>query len=646
MCRIVLESTLAPACRTTETRQQTLRKYGVKGLQQIGLLCAVATFENTLNELLCTPLDQNMEEHACQVLEGTGWNLGPYRVSWRSKRQSYSGGDRRSSILQSQRDKRRESLRSVPSSNRIVHEVDEGGIAHPPLPSTTLRLITRFPMDVDTETYAAQDVFSCATPTTASVATSFASPALSCVHELGTRSMAPRSLAISGILKPLTPEASFSGNLRMTLPSNTATPEKSGSKLESSPSTMKLEHATPPMKKEGETSVPATRKIYDQVSQSSTCSDSFQSPILQKRSSIDASKNVLSYTSKYPRGVKTKSVSGLTPSSHEATQLTQPSATIIPRRTSSPPASPLSKQFKNMADYSQNQNILPLSEAPLSLTSSKSSAKSDNSEPQNETPPPRPNPTNVTSSPEKFRYRSSETNWARGHDGREIIHRRSESTSFAAAHVPRYLLQILNFDAKRSICFSLHTLLFCGMGANEYHEHPYLMSSTDKRIIGFIYFKSASNNYLAAHFAALAHACKVPAEVLQARLKDAQAFHMSSCEFPTDIVTAAQFLAAKLSQRHVDFYDMAPKLMPASRNNPWAVMEVLGLFGILGLLQRYSAVVDDGLGLEKEVAELMAGSYGRALDFDAEEKYTVNVEALGRPVSSDDGNLWGGNVQY
>ncbi|ORY33917.1 hypothetical protein BCR33DRAFT_856179 [Rhizoclosmatium globosum] len=210
--------------------------------------------------------------------------------------------------------------------------------------------------------------------------------------------------------------------------------------------------------------------------------------------------------------------------------------------------------------------------------------------------------------------------------------------------LPRYLTNIHSLDMKRYLCMMLNLLLFTSSDFNT-SGHPYLMRRCDKFILGFIYFRSTSNIYLASHFAKLALDNRVDSNMLAKAFERNHGWSGDDSNIPTDFFDLSQLLTAKIATRNVDHYILSMQLMAASRNNPWAVLEVVSLLGLFGLLQRLTAVLDDELGLELEVEKAIQANVKEVLGLNV-GKTSANIDSPPFQDKSSNGLLWGGAIRF
>ncbi|KAJ3014397.1 UNVERIFIED_CONTAM: hypothetical protein HDU68_000297 [Siphonaria sp. JEL0065] len=244
---------------------------------------------------------------------------------------------------------------------------------------------------------------------------------------------------------------------------------------------------------------------------------------------------------------------------------------------------------------------------------------------------------------------------------------------------PRYLKKITNIGLKRVYCTLFSKLVFwtdedddIASGTFDGIYQPDL-PFTDRLVICYVYFMGASNHLLALHFAyvAIVRFGVDPSE-LELSLMAAQDFnHKSdkSVHNPLEIMAALSYYSARRYHRRM--WRLAPKLYSATEN-PATVMAFVSLTSFLTLLQRFSAVVDDGKGLEPEVLDFLKTSDAKSIglhtlthssnsfDFDASPEEleiewddididTISVAAASLRMSVRQltaGQVWGGGAEY
>ncbi|KAJ3386963.1 hypothetical protein HDU84_001176 [Entophlyctis sp. JEL0112] len=209
---------------------------------------------------------------------------------------------------------------------------------------------------------------------------------------------------------------------------------------------------------------------------------------------------------------------------------------------------------------------------------------------------------------------------------------------------PKYIQQMKNISAKRSLCYVLNTIIFSATDSNKSSGHPYLLSLEDKFIIGFIFFMSIPNYYLAAHFATLiADKTSTSASSLAQMFEAAKTFNTKCTDTPKDVVSITKILAAKVAVRDEDHFDISPQLYRVSKHNPWAVTEAVSLLSVFALLHRYTAIVENNFEWEKDVERVVYGEFGKEIGLNNVAP-TVNIgckqNVVGEPT------IWGGNVAY
>ncbi|KAJ3347650.1 hypothetical protein HDU83_001916 [Entophlyctis luteolus] len=209
---------------------------------------------------------------------------------------------------------------------------------------------------------------------------------------------------------------------------------------------------------------------------------------------------------------------------------------------------------------------------------------------------------------------------------------------------PKYIQQMKNISAKRSLCYVLNTIIFSATDSNKSSGHPYLLSLEDKFIIGFIFFMSIPNYYLAAHFATLiADKTSTSASSLVQMFEAAKTFNTKCTDTPKDVVSITKILAAKVAVRDEDHFDISPQLYRVSKHNPWAVTEAVSLLSVFALLHRYTAIVENNFEWEKDVERVVYGEFGKEIGLNNVAP-TVNIgckqNVVGEPT------IWGGNVAY
>ncbi|KAJ3014396.1 UNVERIFIED_CONTAM: hypothetical protein HDU68_000296 [Siphonaria sp. JEL0065] len=243
---------------------------------------------------------------------------------------------------------------------------------------------------------------------------------------------------------------------------------------------------------------------------------------------------------------------------------------------------------------------------------------------------------------------------------------------------PRYLAQIHSIEIKRVYCSMLSKIIFwtdqdddiaSGTFDGVYRpEFPF----TDRLIVCYVYFMGASNHLLALHFAYLAIVkYNVQPWELDMALIAARDFNHKEPKSMNDTLEIMVALAYYSSRRyHKRMWRLTPRLLVVTEN-PATVMAFVSLSSVLTMLHRYSAMVDDGLGSEVEVAEFQLSEgveigldilegVCNSKDFDASAEEleiewddvdldTINVAAAslrGTIRQFTAGQVWGGGVEY
>ncbi|KAJ3132937.1 hypothetical protein HK100_004818 [Physocladia obscura] len=158
-----------------------------------------------------------------------------------------------------------------------------------------------------------------------------------------------------------------------------------------------------------------------------------------------------------------------------------------------------------------------------------------------------------------------------------------------------------------------------------------------------------------AHFAKmLQDSKKVTAANLKQTYLKAKSFTFENTDPLKDFLSVSQILALKVATRNVEHYAISPKLYKASNKNPWATMEVVSLLGVFTLLHRYTAIMDDEIGLEPEVRLMVDSDYGNGLGLKklSVKDFLINIAKIDRGKSAKTKNIdvgfeiWGGNVEF
>ncbi|KAJ3026897.1 UNVERIFIED_CONTAM: hypothetical protein HDU68_004868 [Siphonaria sp. JEL0065] len=222
--------------------------------------------------------------------------------------------------------------------------------------------------------------------------------------------------------------------------------------------------------------------------------------------------------------------------------------------------------------------------------------------------------------------------------------------------IPRYLLSMISLESRRVFCYNLSISLFAGSDTPAHLPFPYGLTVREKIILGFIFFTSIPNYYLASHFAKLAADRKIPTTALLEALKQSK----SKTQDVQDFMSIVRLLTSKIAVRDSEHYDISPLLLPVSNNNARVVLEVVTVLGSFALMHRYSAVWDDEMGLEPEVKDVVKGFYGKEIglgdcDYSANcsDGTSRNVTGIGgasgmsyQHTPAKEGQLWGGGVKY
>ncbi|KAI8611924.1 hypothetical protein BC830DRAFT_1139115 [Chytriomyces sp. MP71] len=206
--------------------------------------------------------------------------------------------------------------------------------------------------------------------------------------------------------------------------------------------------------------------------------------------------------------------------------------------------------------------------------------------------------------------------------------------------LPRYFKELHLFPAKRAICFSLNMALF---STKDVH-----ISFKDKLILSVVSYLVIPNNYLASHFAYVAEKNGVEtSEILEAF---GSAKTMNVADPPTDFRSLALFLTVKIARRDPDHYALTPRLLEASENNHLKTLELTYLLAILAMLQRYSAMYDDGSGLESELRDFASSKYLHQLGLSTVDHVAntnvSNSTMVTNAASTIKATIWGGGKQF
>ncbi|KAJ3124249.1 hypothetical protein HK100_011303, partial [Physocladia obscura] len=238
-------------------------------------------------------------------------------------------------------------------------------------------------------------------------------------------------------------------------------------------------------------------------------------------------------------------------------------------------------------------------------------------------------------------------------------------------------------ETKRLFCGLLHQAIFT-TNPQQSLDARYTASFdlSDKAVLAFVYFSGTSNNLLKSHFAYLAHSLGVSAQALLLAVKYAKTFNHKLpgwVETAMDVMIPLVYYTAR--RYHKRMWRLSPQLLRVCDNddgggsNPATVLAFCTFAGVLTLLQRYSAVVDDGEGFEEVVAKFVRSAYGIECGLDLEEccgttssdKFFASEEELDIDWDDVDVNilaqataslrmgvgkiigreeLWGGHIQY
>ncbi|KAJ3416114.1 hypothetical protein HDV05_003083 [Chytridiales sp. JEL 0842] len=142
-----------------------------------------------------------------------------------------------------------------------------------------------------------------------------------------------------------------------------------------------------------------------------------------------------------------------------------------------------------------------------------------------------------------------------------------------------------------------------------------VLSAHIKVVLGYVFFASCDNGYLAAHFAKTAEHMQIPAIVLRASVEvggNWTSFQLTPETKTLDAFLVYAFLVAR--RQRADFYPLAEKLVDLKNSSVQIVMEVVGLLSYLSFLHRFTAVFnDDTLDIEADVKALAESEYGATL---------------------------------
>ncbi|KAJ3232838.1 hypothetical protein HDU81_002638 [Chytriomyces hyalinus] len=210
--------------------------------------------------------------------------------------------------------------------------------------------------------------------------------------------------------------------------------------------------------------------------------------------------------------------------------------------------------------------------------------------------------------------------------------------------VPRYMLRKQAGGAKRSLCRVWNLGFYMDDPEGLQPHIPF----QDKLVLGILFFRSTQNGYLLAHFAHLAHSHAVPVQAVQDALAVSKQNVATVLKEKIEFKHLSQLLACKIAIRDCEHYQLSCRLLEAADGNVSRVMELVNLMGLYALLQRYTAVFDDGSGLEHECEAAVETDIGKALGLANMDPYTANSEAAaelnsGSPSAAA---IWGGGVTF
>ncbi|KAI8612136.1 hypothetical protein BC830DRAFT_1138183 [Chytriomyces sp. MP71] len=184
--------------------------------------------------------------------------------------------------------------------------------------------------------------------------------------------------------------------------------------------------------------------------------------------------------------------------------------------------------------------------------------------------------------------------------------------------LPRYLAKISNGISKRRLTTMLRRLIFWDDNAPELSlsTQPVvaILSLKDRLVLSFVYMMAASNGLLAAHFGYTAARHGVKPSELEYAWATATNFSTEFLERITDPLDFMILLTYAVARRlHKRTYAMSPSLFNICGGNPATTMCLTGLLSTLACIHRFSVIVDDCFGFEREVAVFAAStSYGIA----------------------------------
>ncbi|KAI9104420.1 hypothetical protein DFS34DRAFT_603089 [Phlyctochytrium arcticum] len=205
---------------------------------------------------------------------------------------------------------------------------------------------------------------------------------------------------------------------------------------------------------------------------------------------------------------------------------------------------------------------------------------------------------------------------------------------------PRYYISMSQFPFKRILIYNMWQFILgqtpnpCpvklgdifpngptvpSLPADHFYDerfNPHLTADI-KIALGYVYFVSCDNMYLAAHFAKIAQHVGIPVEVLKRAIDIGASQGTISRPRPAGVNFMAYmcvytFLVAR--RQRFDFFPMSEKLVDLAGGDEILVMDLVSALCMFAFCQRYTAVWnDDELPLEAEVQAMVDSSYGEAL---------------------------------
>ncbi|KAI8617781.1 hypothetical protein BC830DRAFT_1112069 [Chytriomyces sp. MP71] len=588
--RAVLRATQAvtkiPASRQEETRTSIVQSYGEKGLQQIAHLCGVAAMNDTIKELLCIDIPAPIEVYALKVLKDSGWTVGPHRIS--NDPELGNNPNRNSSLMSLEEIALLQQQLRTPSSETPA--------------KCATNLIQQRPSQLFQASLVARSGGN-----------------LKSVEELATLQVVMNSVRRSGnqlsverferLAVPATTAQRIIASRNSVIPVTNSLPRN----LAKSPVTATITYTfgnrhSESVKRDSH----LTANLSMPRNQSSKSRE--QLPVMNARRHSNVSHRRQSSAAQFEMMQRIESSGHVSDHFSPSLRISVGSSVLSNTRTST-----------------LDQSIY------LSSITHESAMERDMTA------------ENVIRS--KFLFLKHSAKISKLHAALFKGFPSTKKTLHSWIHskfgfLPRYLLQMTSFEAKRAICSSLETLLFTGAGCGS--EHPYLMTCRDKICLGFIYFAAVSNNYLASHFAKLSFDCKIAPADLKLAFRRAQSYDMDHNEVPADFTILVQIIASRIATRNRDHYLLSPELFQASRRNPWAVLEAVSLLSLFAMLQRYTAMVDEGLGAEPEVAKVIQSEFGRELGLDKMTRLSVNCDPSSAQASIEikRKTAWGGTLEF